>query len=135
MEVDDEPKLEQEEEEESFQWTALTILQAISVFCLAGLAEIVGGWMVWAAVRGNSEGKKPWWYALIGSIILVIYGFVPTLQPTDSFGRVYAVYGGFFIVLSFLFGWWLDGDRPDIGDGVGSAISLAGVLVILFWPR
>ena len=122
-------------EDESFQWSALTILQAISVFCLAGLAEIVGGWMVWVAVRGNSDGRKPWWYALIGSIILVIYGFVPTLQPTDSFGRVYAVYGGFFIVLSFLFGWLLDGDKPDVGDAVGGAISLAGVLVILFWPR
>lgn len=133
----DEPKMEDEsqEEEDSFQWTALTVLQAIAVFCLAGLAEIVGGWMVWAAVRGNSTGKKPWWFALIGSLILVIYGFIPTLQPTDSFGRVYAVYGGFFIVLSFLFGWWLDGDKPDIGDFVGGAISLAGVLVILFWPR
>jgi small multidrug resistance family-3 protein len=131
----DEPKMEDKEEEDSFQWTALTVLQAIAVFCLAGLAEIVGGWMVWAAVRGNSTGKKPWWFALIGSLILVIYGFIPTLQPTDSFGRVYAVYGGFFIVLSFLFGWWLDGDKQDIGDGVGGAISLAGVLVILFWPR
>lgn len=134
MEVD-QPKVEDEGQEESFQWTAVTILQAVSVFCLAALAEIVGGWMVWAAVRGNSEGKKPWWYSLIGSLILVIYGFIPTLQPTDSFGRVYAVYGGFFIVLSFLFGWWLDGDKPDLGDAVGGAISLAGVLVILFWPR
>lgn len=91
--------------DDSFQWTAATIIQAVAVFCLAGLCEIVGGWMVWAAVRGNSNGKKPWWFALIGSLILVIYGFVPTLQPTDSFGRVYAVYGGFFIALSFLFGW------------------------------
>jgi small multidrug resistance family-3 protein len=53
----------------------------------------------------------------------------------NSFGRVYAVYGGFFIVLSFLFGWWLDGDRPDLGDVVGGAIALVGVLVVLFWPR
>lgn len=132
MEVD-QPKVEVEEQEDGFQWTPVTIIQAIAVFCLAGLAEIVGGWLVWSAVRGIP--KKPWWYALIGSMILVIYGFVPTLQPTDSFGRVYAVYGGFFIVLSFLFGWLLDGDKPDIGDGVGSAICLVGVLVVLFWPR
>lgn len=131
----DEDKVENDGQEESFQWTPATIVQAIAVFCLAGLAEIVGGWMVWSAIRGNAEGKKPWWFALIGSLILVIYGFVPTLQPSDSFGRVYAVYGGFFIVLSFLFGWWLDGDKPDIGDVVGGAIALAGVLVILFWPR
>lgn len=132
MEVD-QPKYEGQDE--NFAWTAITILQAIAVFVLAGICEIFGGWMVWVAVRGNSDGKKPWWYALLGSLILVAYGFVPTLQPTDSFGRVYAVYGGFFIVLSFLFGWWLDGDKPDLGDGVGCAIALAGVLLILFWPR
>lgn len=134
MEVESQQKVE-DGGEESFEWTAVTVLQAISVFCLAGCAEIIGGWMVWVAIRGNSGGRKPWWYALIGSLILVAYGFLPTLQPTDSFGRVYAVYGGFFIVLSFLFGWWLDGDKPDIGDSIGGAIALAGVLVVLFWPR
>jgi small multidrug resistance family-3 protein len=116
---------------ESFQWTAVTIVQAIALFVAAGVAEIGGGWLVWKAVRSN----KPWWWALLGSLVLVLYGFLPTLQPTDSFGRIYAVYGGFFIVLSFLAGWWLDGDKPDKGDVVGGSISLAGVLVILFWPR
>jgi drug/metabolite transporter superfamily protein YnfA len=73
--------------------------------------------------------------AVLGSLVLVVYGFLPTLQPSDSFGRIYAVYGGFFIVLSFLFGWFVDGQRPDKGDVIGGAISLVGVLIILFWPR
>ena len=120
-----------------FQWTPITIVQSIGIFCLAGVAEIVGGWMVWVAVRGQGgkDNRKPWWYAVLGGIILVCYGFIPCLQPTDSFGRIYAAYGGFFIVLSFLFGWALDGDKPDVGDLVGGAISLAGVCVIMFWPR
>jgi small multidrug resistance family-3 protein len=74
----------------------------------------------------------------LGSLILILYGFLPTFQPSatvDSFGRLYAVYGGFFIVLSFLAGWYLDGDRPDRGDIVGGGIALVGVLVVLFWPR
>ena len=79
--------------------------------------------------------RKPWWWAVLGSLILVGYGFIPTLQPTDSFGRIYAVYGGFFIVLSFMCGWWWDGDRPDMGDFVGGLLSLAGVGIIMFWPR
>lgn len=62
-------------------------------------------------------------------------GFIPCLQPTDSFGRIYAAYGGFFIVLSFLFGWALDGDKPDLGDVIGGTIALAGVFVVMFWPR
>lgn len=122
---------------ETFEWTAATIIQSISLFGLAGVAEILGGWMVWMAIRGNSSmnTKKPWWYGLLGSILLVVYGFIPCLQPTDNFGRIYAAYGGFFIVLSFLFGWALDGDRPDMGDIVGGTISLVGVLLVLFWPR
>jgi small multidrug resistance family-3 protein len=115
----------------SFQWTAVTVIQALVVFVVAGVAEIGGGWLVWKAVRDH----RPWWWAVAGSAVLVSYGFIPTLQPTDSFGRVYAVYGGFFIVLSFLAGWWLDADRPDWGDVTGGSIALAGVLVILFWPR
>ena len=117
----------------SFAWTIATIAQAVIVFCFAGVAEILGGWFVWGAIR-NKE-NKPWWYVIIGSALLVAYGFIPCLQPTDSFGRIYAVYGGFFIVLSFLLGWALDGDRPDRGDIVGGSIALMGVCIIMFWPR
>lgn len=122
-------------ESSSFEWTAVAIVQSLFLFGLAGVAEIVGGWMVWMVLRGNDKGKKPWWFALLGSLLLVSYGFIPCLQPTDSFGRIYAAYGGFFIVLSFLFGWALDGDKPDLGDIVGGSISLVGVCLILFWPR
>ena len=83
-------------DEDSFKWTAITILQSIAVFLLAGVAEIFGGWMVWVAIRGipDKEGnttKKPWWYALIGSLILVTYGFIPCLQPTGKSAFVLSV--------------------------------------------
>ena len=66
---------------------------------------------------------------------MIIYGFIPTLQPTSNFGRIYAVYGGVFIVLSYIFGWLLDGIKPDIGDISGGSIALIGVCVAMFWPR
>jgi len=116
---------------EVFQWTALTILQSLSIFVVAGFFEIGGGWLVWKTVRDG----KPWWWAVLGSLVLVGYGLLPTLQPTDEFGRIYAVYGGFFIVLSYAWGWMLDGMKPDIGDAVGGALALVAVLIILFWPR
>jgi small multidrug resistance family-3 protein len=47
---------------------------------------------------------KPWWWAVCGSAVLMGYGFVPCAQPMSDFGRIYAVYGGFFIVLSYLWG-------------------------------
>mmetsp|Transcript_25179 Transcript_25179/g.29017 ORF Transcript_25179/g.29017 Transcript_25179/m.29017 type:complete len:149 (-) Transcript_25179:308-754(-) len=130
-------------------WNLLSVLQAIAVFILAGFAEIIGGWLIWTAVRGrdanNNDGdgirtkqeiiKRPWLFAFIGSIVLVAYGFIPCLQPSNSFGRVYAVYGGFFIVLSFILGWFLDGDKPDLGDIVGGCVAMIGVLLVMFWPR
>ena len=123
------------EETSGFEWTTIAIVQSIFLFFLAGVAEILGGWLVWAAMRGSNGTKKPWFYAVIGSVILILYGFVPTLQPTDGFGRIYAAYGGAFIVLSFLFGWAVDGDKPDTGDVIGGCICMVGAGVILFWPR
>jgi small multidrug resistance family-3 protein len=123
-----------------FAWTALTVLQALALFVLAGVAEIGGGWLVWKSVRDDSGGsssnsRAKWWWAIIGSIVLIVYGFLPMLQPTDSFGRIYAMYGRFFIVLSFLAGWVLDGDSPDLGDVIGGTIALVRVFIVLFWPR
>jgi len=34
-------------DDESFEWTVATIAQSIALFLLAGVAEILGGWMVW----------------------------------------------------------------------------------------
>lgn len=56
------------------------------------------------------------WWAFLGSIVLIIYGFIPTLQPTADFGRIFAIYGGFFIVYSYGWGWALDKQKPDTGD-------------------
>lgn len=118
---------------DAYKWTTVRILQAMGVFVAAGIAEIGGGWLVWRAVRESST--SPWWWAVLGGILLVIYGFIPTLQPSDSFGRVYAVYGGFFIVLSFVAGWILDGARPDRGDIIGGVIVFIGAAFMLLWPR
>ncbi|WP_174728533.1 YnfA family protein [Mesobacillus harenae] len=104
---------------------------AIVLFLLAGLAEIGGGYMVWLWLR---EGK-PYWYGIIGSIVLISYGIIPTLQKFPDFGKVYAAYGGVFVVLSVLWGWWIDKKTPDLYDWVGALLCIIGVAVILWAPR
>ena len=99
-------------------------------FLLAGLCEIGGGYLVWLWLR---EGK-PAWYALMGAVVLVLYGIIPTFQPAH-FGRVYAAYGGVFIVLSILWGWKIDRITPDRFDLIGGFIALIGVAIIMYWPR
>lgn len=105
-------------------------LKSIFVFILAGLCEIGGGYLIWLTIKEN----KPWWYALIGAAILIMYGVVATLQ-TQSFGRVYAAYGGFFIVLSILWAYLADGFRPDRYDIIGAAVVIIGVFIMYFMPR
>ena len=66
--------------------------------------------------------------------MLMLYGIIPTWQ-TSHFGRIYAVYGGFFIVLSYLWAYVFEGTKPDVGDYIGAAIALAGVAIAWFYPR
>jgi small multidrug resistance family-3 protein len=106
------------------------VANSVFLFVLAGLCEIGGGWLVWQWVR---EGRGLSW-ALFGGVVLILYGFIPTFQPA-YFGRIYAAYGGFFIVLSLLWGWILDANVPDRFDIVGAAMSLIGVSIIMYWPR
>ena len=73
-----------------FQWTPRTLLLSVILFGLAAAAEVGGGWLVWQAIREH----MPWWWGLFGSIVLLVYGFIPTLQPMPNFGRTFAVYGG-----------------------------------------
>lgn len=107
------------------------MLYAIVLFILAGLAEIGGGYLVWLWLRES----RPYWIGIIGGIILVIYGVIPTFQQFPNFGRVYAAYGGVFIILSVLWGWWIDRKTPDFYDFTGALICLAGVSVMLWAPR
>lgn len=108
----------------------MPIITSIGIFMLAGLCEIGGGYLVWLYLR---EGR-PWWFGLVGAIILVGYGVVATWQPAN-FGRVYAAYGGFFITLAVIWGWKIDGVKPDKFDLLGAAIALLGMAIILYAPR
>lgn len=107
------------------------VTRALVLFALAGLAEIGGGWLVWQWLRED----RPWPWGLVGALVLIGYGVIPTWQDSPHFGRVYAAYGGVFIVLSLLWGRVVDGFEADRWDLLGALIALVGVLVIFFGPR
>jgi small multidrug resistance family-3 protein len=110
----------------------MELMKSIFYFILAGIFEIGGGYLIWLWLR---EGKSLI-YGIIGAIVLVLYGVIPTLQPENAnFGRVYAAYGGIFIALSIIWGWKIDNVMPDKFDFIGGAIALIGVMVIMYAPR
>lgn len=105
-------------------------IKSLMFYVLAGLFEIGGGYLVWLWLK---EGK-PIWHGIAGAIILAVYGYLMTLQPS-SFGKAYAVYGGVFIVMALIWAWRVDHFKPDKFDIIGAVIILVGVSVILFIPR
>jgi small multidrug resistance family-3 protein len=70
----------------------------------------------------------------LGGIILILYGIIPTFQKAN-FGRVYAAYGGVFVVMSLLWGWYFDKTVPDMPDVLGALFCIIGVVIIMYWPR
>lgn len=106
------------------------VLVTIFFFLLAGILEIGGGYLVWIWLRDDHS----WLIGALGGLILFLYGIVPTFQPSH-FHRIYAAYGGVFIILSLLWGWIFDGTKPDFYDTLGSIIALIGVAIIFYWPR
>lgn len=114
----------------NFRFGGIHVVKSLFYFLLAGLFEIGGGYLIWLWLR---EGK-PMWLGILGGIALVLYGVIPTLVPAQ-FGRVYAAYGGVFILLAMLWSWKVDGVTPDRYDLLGVSFALVGVLIIMYWPR
>ena len=106
------------------------ILSSMFFFLLAGLCEIGGGYLVWLWLRDGMS----WMLGVLGGFVLFAYGVVPTFQPSH-FHRIYAAYGGIFIVMALIWGWIFQGIRPDMFDVIGAIISLVGVMIIFYIPR
>ncbi|WP_094572812.1 YnfA family protein [Mucilaginibacter xinganensis] len=107
----------------------MSIIRSLGIFLLAGICEIGGGYLTWLWLKSD----KPIWYGVLGGIILVLYGVGATWQ-TANFGRVYATYGGIFIVMALLWAWKVEGFKPDKYDIIGTAIALIGACIIIYMP-
>lgn len=108
----------------------MDVLRSLSLFVIAGVLEIGGGYLIWQWVR---DGKSVL-YGLAGTILLGLYGYIATFQAA-SFARVYATYGGVFIVMSLLWANRIDNYQPDKFDLIGAAVALIGVGIIYYAPR
>jgi small multidrug resistance family-3 protein len=109
----------------------MTVTRSILLFVAAALFEIGGAWLVWQGVREH----KGWAWIGAGVVALGVYGFVATLQPDASFGRILAAYGGVFVAGSLVWGMAVDGFEPDRWDVAGALVCLVGVALIMYGPR
>jgi small multidrug resistance family-3 protein len=107
------------------------VARSLALFGLAALAELGGAYLIWLGLRED----RGWLLVALGVLGLGTYGIIATFQPDPNFGRVFAAYGGVFIVGSILWGMAFQGFRPDRWDLWGGAVCLLGVGLIMFGPR
>ena len=109
----------------------MTALKTFGIFVVALLGELGGTYAVWRWLRSDA----PPLLALAGIAALFGYATVQTLQPEDRYGRLFAAYAGVFLVGALLWGWGVDGKKPDRFDWIGAGIVLVGVIVVLYGRR
>lgn len=105
-------------------------LKTFGLFIVTALAEIIGCYLPYLWLR---EGKSIW-LLVPAACSLAIFAWLLTLHPAAA-GRVYAAYGGVYIVMAVLWLWAIDGIRPTPWDLVGSGVALLGMAIIMFAPR
>lgn len=107
------------------------MIRVPAIYAAAALAEIAGCFATWAVAR---QGASAFWL-LPGLASLALFAWLLTLVDAPAAGRVFAAYGGIYIVASLVWLWSVEGLRPDRWDMAGAALCLAGASVILFGPR
>lgn len=105
----------------------MLILKTLSLFVLTAIAEIVGCYLPYLWLRKNG----PAWLLAPAAVSLAIFVWLLTLHPTAS-GRVYAAYGGVYVVVALVWLWRVDRVALTAADLLGSAVALAGMAIIVW---
>lgn len=97
----------------------------------AAFAEIAGCFAFWSWLKLD---KSALWL-LPGAASLCLFAYLLTLIEAPAAGRIYAAYGGVYILASLVWLSLVERQSPDRWDLLGAAIALVGASVILFAPR
>lgn len=99
-------------------------------YLLAALGEIAGCFAFWVVAR---LGKSPAWLAP-GLLALIVFAVALTRVEAVAAGRVFAAYGGIYIVASLFWLKFVEDVSPDRWDLTGGAVCLGGAALILWGP-
>jgi small multidrug resistance family-3 protein len=106
-------------------------MKSLLWYVVAALGEIGGCFAFWAWLRMQ---KSPFW-TIPGIASLILFALALTRVDSAHAGRVYAAYGGIYILSSLLWLWGVEKMRPDQWDILGATVCLTGAALILFGPR
>lgn len=104
-------------------------LRTLALYVFTALAEILGCYLSYLWLRENKSA----WLLVPAALSLALFAYLLTLHPAAA-GRVYAAYGGVYIVVALFWLWLVDGIRPSLWDVAGGSIALLGMAIIIFAP-
>jgi small multidrug resistance family-3 protein len=106
------------------------MLKTAGLFFLTAVAEIVGCYLPYLWLK---EGKSIW-LLVPAAFSLALFAWLLSLHPTAA-GRVYAAYGGVYVMVAIFWLWGVDGVRPTTWDIVGSLVAVTGMAIIMVGAR
>ncbi len=108
----------------------MILLKTLGLFILTALVEILGCYLPYLWLRKGHSA----WLLLPAALSLAVFAWLLSLHPTAA-GRVYAAYGGVYIVVALFWLWLVDGVRPTSWDLAGAGVALAGMAIIAVGAR
>ncbi|NBD00774.1 YnfA family protein [Atlantibacter hermannii] len=107
------------------------MIKTTLLFFATALAEIIGCFLPWLWLRRGAS----LWLLLPAGLSLAVFVWLLTLHPAAS-GRVYAAYGGVYVMTALLWLRVVDGVKLSVYDWLGAGIALCGMLIIVAgWGR
>ena len=106
------------------------MLKTTALFVLTAVAEIIGCYLPYLWLKKQA----PAWVLLPAALSLAVFVWLISLHPQAA-ARTYAAYGGVYIGVAFLWLWQVDGVPLRWSDWLGAALSLAGMMVIMWGSK
>ena len=102
------------------------MIKTTLIFFLTALAEIIGCFLPWLWLKKGASALL----LIPAALSLAAFVWLLTLHPAAS-GRVYAAYGGVYVVTALLWLRWIEGVRLSYTDWLGAAVAFCGMLIIV----
>lgn len=102
------------------------LVKTTLLFFITALAEIVGCFLPWLWLKKGASV----WLLLPAALSLALFVWLLTLHPAAS-GRVYAAYGGVYVLTALLWLRVVEGVKLSIWDWSGALVALSGMLIIV----
>lgn len=107
------------------------LVKTTLLFFLTALAEIFGCFLPWLWLKKGASV----WLLLPAAASLALFVWLLTLHPAAS-GRVYAAYGGVYVLTALLWLRVVDGVKLSAWDWTGALIAFSGMLIIVMgWGK